>query len=108
MINKEVLVKIKSGATVKVFEKIKEGDKERLAQFSGLVIARKHGSEQGATFMVRGIIAGIGVEKIYPIHSPLIEKVQILSSPRKVSRSKLYYIRDLSRKQTRQKVGSGQ
>lgn len=106
MIHESILPKIKPGATVKVYEKVKDGDKERLAQFSGLVLARKHGSEQGATFTVRATVAGVGVEKVYPIHSPFIEKVEVVSSPRKVSRAKLYYIRDLSRKQTRQKIGS--
>ena len=106
MIDKEVLTKIKPGANVKVFERVKEGDKERIAQFSGMVIARKHGSEVGATFTVRTTIAGVAVEKIYPINSPKIEKVAVVSSPKKVSRSKLYYIRGLSRKQTRQKVGT--
>ena len=108
MLDKETLVKIKPGATVKVFEKVKEGDKERISQFAGLVIARKHGSEPGATFTVRATVAGVGVEKVYPIHSPLIEKAQIINSPRKVSRAKLYYVRTLSRRQTRQKVGSSQ
>ena len=106
MLNQEVLVKIKPGATVKVFEKVKEGDKERISQFSGLVIARKHGSEPGATFTGRTTLSGGGVEKVYPIHSPLIDKVTISSSPKKVSRAKLYYVRSLSRRQTRQKVGS--
>lgn len=106
MINEAIFSKIKSGATVKVYEKVKEGDKERLAQFSGLVIARKHGREPGAHFTVRATVAGVGVEKVYPFYSPLIEKVEVVNSPRKVSRSKLYYIRGLSRKETRQKVGS--
>ncbi|MEK9170218.1 MAG: 50S ribosomal protein L19 [Patescibacteria group bacterium] len=108
MITEEVLNKIKPGATIKVFERIKEGDKERLSQFSGLVLARKHGNEQGGTLTVRATIAGVIVEKVYPIHSPIIKKVEIINSPRKVSRSKLYYIRNLSRKQIRQKVGSNQ
>lgn len=103
--DKETLEKIKPGAMVKVHERVKEGDKERLASFHGLVLARKHGSEIGATFTVRATLAGVGVEKIFPIHSPDIKKIDILSSPRKVSRAKLYYIRSLSRKQTRQKVG---
>lgn len=107
MIAPAILGKIKSGATVKVFEKVKEGDKERLAQFSGLVLARKHGSEIGASFTVRATIAGVAVEKTFPINSPVIEKVEVVSSPKKVSRAKLYYIRDLSRKQTRQKIGTG-
>ena len=104
--DKEVLAKIKSGATVRVYEKVKEGDKERLAQFEGLVLARKHGSEPGATFTVRAMVAGVGVEKIFPIHSPKIEKVVILSSPRKVSRSKLYYLRTRSAAEIRKKLGS--
>ena len=108
MIAKEVLEKIKPGATVRVAERIKEGDKERIGHFQGMVLARKHGSEPGATFTVRATVAGVGVEKIYPIYSPKIEKVEILSSPKKVSRAKLYYIRELSRKQTRQKIGSVQ
>jgi len=104
MIEKEILEKIKSGATVKVFEKVKEGEKTRTSQFEGLVLARKHGSEPGATFTVRAVLGGVGVEKIFPIYSPRIEKVHIISSPRKVTRSKLYYLRDRSRKQVRQHV----
>ena len=90
---------------VRVHERVKEGDKEREATFEGLVLARKHGSEIGATFMVRGEVAGVGMEKVYPIHSPTISKVDILSSPKKVHRAKLYYVRDLSAKETRQKIG---
>ncbi|MBU6141960.1 50S ribosomal protein L19 [Patescibacteria group bacterium] len=106
MIAQAILPKIKPGATVKVFEKVKEGDKERVAQFSGLVLSRKHGSEQGASFMVRSTIAGVGVEKVFPINSPLIEKVEVIDAPKKVRRSKLYYVRELSRKETRQKMGT--
>ncbi len=102
------LKQIKSGATVRVWERVKEGDKERESSFNGLVLARKHGSQAGATFTVRGTVAGVGVEKVYPIHSPRIAKVDIISSPKKVSRSKLYYIRNLSKKETRQKVGTGE
>ncbi len=105
MIASDMLEKIKPGATVRVRERIKEGDKEREGSFEGLVLARKHGSEAGATFTVRGEVAGIGVEKIYPLHSPKITKVEILSSPKKVHRAKLYYVRELSKKATRQKVG---
>lgn len=108
MISNEILAKIKSGATVRVYEKVKEGDKERIAQFTGLVLARKHGSETGATFTVRAVVAGVGVEKIYPLHSPLIEKVTILNSPKKVSRSKLYYLRSRSAAEIRQKLGTAQ
>ncbi len=104
MIDKETLVKIKPGATVRVYEKVKEGDKERIAQFEGLVLCRKHGSETGATFTLRAVIAGVGVEKIFPVHSPKIEKVAVLSSPRKVFRSKLYYLRDRSAAEIRKKL----
>ena len=99
------MVKIKSGATVKVHEIVREKDKTRTSIFEGLVLARKHGREPGATFTVRATVAGVGVEKVYPIHSPTISKVDIVSSPRKVSRAKLYYIRNLSKKQIRQKIG---
>ena len=107
MINPETSVRIKPGATVRVFERVVEGEKSRVSQFQGLVLARKHGNEAGATFTVRTTIAGVGVEKGFPIHSPLIEKVEIISSPRKVSRAKLYYIRGLSRKRVREKTAIG-
>ncbi len=104
MIVEKILPRVKAGATVRVFEKIIEGDKSRTSQFEGLVLARKHGSEAGASFTVRATVAGVGVEKVFPIHSTLIEKVEIVSSPRKVSRSKLYYVRGLSRRGARQKL----
>ncbi|MDO8467121.1 MAG: 50S ribosomal protein L19 [bacterium] len=107
MISKETLSKIKAGSTVRVWEKVKEGDKDRVSRFEGLVLARKHGSEPGATFTVRSTVAGIGVEKIFPIYSPRIDKVDIISFSKKVSRSKIYYVRDLSKRQTRQKLGTG-
>ncbi|MEK7612151.1 MAG: 50S ribosomal protein L19 [Patescibacteria group bacterium] len=97
---------LKSGSTVRVFERVKEGDKERISRFEGIVLARKHGNEPGASFTVRATIAGVGVEKVYQLHSPLIDKIEVLEFPRKVSRSKLYYIRDLSRKALRRKVKS--
>lgn len=108
MIDKDVLDQIKAGATIRVFETIREGDKERLQKFEGLVLARKHGNEPGATFTVRATISGIGVEKVFPIHSPRIAKVEIVNSPRKVRRSKLYYIRELSRKAARQKLAQAE
>ena len=104
MIDEKIMEKIKSGATVRVHEIIKEGDKKRTSIFSGLVIARKHGKEIGATFTVRAVLAGEGVEKVYPIHSPLISKVEVLSFPKKVKRAKLYYVRNLSKKEIRQKT----
>ena len=111
MINPEVLTQIKPGATVRVHELIKEPStssgqaKSRISMFEGLVLARKHGSEPGATFTVRATVAGEGVEKVYPIYSTIISKVDIINSPKKVKRAKLYYIRNLSKKQIRQKIG---
>lgn len=104
MIDTEILNKIKPGAKIRVWERIKEGDKERQSPFEGLVIARKHGSEPGATFTVRSVLQEVGVEKVYPIFSPIIAKIDIILSPKKVRRSKLYYLRSLSNKKVREKV----
>ncbi len=116
--DKAVMDQIKPGAQVRVHEIIKEvvtavkkgkgkeaARKTRMSVFSGLVLARKHGSEAGASFTVRTIIAGEGIEKVYPLHSPLIAKVDIVSSPKKVSRAKLYYLRGSSMKKAQQKLG---
>ncbi len=88
---------IKPGDTVKVFQILREttskGEKkERIQIFEGQVLCSKHGKEIGATITVRKIIDGIGVERIFPIHSPVIEKIEILSHG-KVRRAKLYYLR---------------
>ncbi len=104
MIPEEVLKKLKSGAKVRVWERIKEGEKERQSSFEGLVIARKHGSEAGGTFTVRAVLHEVSVEKIYPINSPTIAKIEVLSFPKKVHRSKLYYARNLSSKQLKEKL----
>lgn len=106
MINEKVVDKIKPGVTVSVQEVFKENDKKITSTFRGIVLARKHGKEIGATFTVRSIIAGEGVEKIYPLHSPRISKVEILNVPKKVKQAKLYYLRSLSAKQIRQKLGT--
>lgn len=98
-----ILEKINPGAAIRVFEKIKEGDKTRTSIFEGTVIARKHGSEAGATFTVRKVSQGVGVEKIYPIHSPNIEKIEITRTA-KVRRAKLYYLRRESEKEVRRKL----
>ena len=80
------------GDTVKVFVKVVEGDKERIQPFQGVVIARKGGGSR-ETFMVRKVSFGVGVEKIFPVCSPNIEKVEIIKRG-KVKRAKLYYLRD--------------
>jgi large subunit ribosomal protein L19 len=103
--DEKTLGKIKPGAMVRVSERIKEGGKERTSNFKGIVIARKHGKETGATFTVRATVAGVGVEKVYPINSPLIAKVQVASSPKKVHRAKLYFLRKISKKKSREKIG---
>ena len=96
--------KIKPGAKVRVWERIKEGDKERRSSFEGIVISRKHGSEPGASFTVRTTLYEVAVEKTYPLHSPTLAKIDILSSPKKVHRAKLYYIRDFSAKKIRERL----
>ena len=84
---------IKVGDTLKVHQKIKEGSKERVQVFEGIVIAMKHGKGISGTLIVRKIISGIGVEKIFPLHSPNVEKFEIVSRG-KARRAKLYYLRD--------------
>jgi len=82
----------KTGYTVKVHQRIKEGGKERVQMFEGLVIARKGGSGANATFTVRKIASGVGVERIYPLHSPNIVKLEVIKAS-DVRKSKLYYVR---------------
>lgn len=89
----------KSGDTVKVHVKIREGDKERIQIFQGTVISRRGGGT-GETFTVRKISAGIGVERIFPLHSPNVSKIQRVRKG-KVRRSKLYYLRGLTGKSAR-------
>ena len=84
---------IRPGYTVRVHQKIQDKGKTRIQIFEGLVLARKHGDEAGATFTVRKVASGVGVEKIYPLYSPLIDKLEIVKRA-KVRRAKLYYIRE--------------
>ncbi|MDO8664297.1 MAG: 50S ribosomal protein L19 [Candidatus Liptonbacteria bacterium] len=118
----KIIEKIKPGAKVKVHTIVtvdssalpntKKGkaDKKAVARegtsiFEGLVLARKHGKEAGATFTVRTVLAGVGVEKVFPLYSPLISKVEIMSSPKKIHRSKLYFVRSASSAKIRQRLG---
>ena len=87
------LPEFKTGYTVKVHQRIKEGGKERVQIFEGLVIARKGGNGANSTFTVRKIASGVGVERIYPVHSPNIVKLEIVKSP-DVRKSKIYYVRN--------------
>ena len=84
---------IKAGDTVRVWVKIQEKGKTRLQAFEGLVLATKHGSEPGATFTVRKVSLGVGIERIFPLYSPNIDKIEIIKRA-KVRRSKLYHIRE--------------
>ncbi len=83
---------IRPGDTVRVYQKIREGDKERTQVFEGLVLAKKHGKGISSTITVRRVISGIGTERIFPVHSPMIEKIEIIKRT-KVKRAKLYYLR---------------
>ena len=89
---KENVPSIEIGDTVKIHNRIKEGTRERIQSFEGTVIAR-HGGGINETFTVRRISYGVGVEKIFPIHSPNVEKVEFVRHG-KVRRAKLYYLRD--------------
>ena len=88
---KPEMPKFAVGDTVKVYVNIKEGDKTRIQVFEGTVIARKHGGIN-ETFTVRRLSHGCGVERVFPVHSPAVEKVEVVRS--KVRRAKLYYLRD--------------
>ena len=90
----------RAGDTVRVHAKIIEGEKERVQVFEGAVISRSNGKGNRATFTVRKISYGVGVERIFPVHSPRIEKIEILARG-KVRRAKLYYLRELSGKAAR-------
>ncbi len=107
-------INVRAGDTVKIYQKIpaslskgkkakeKEEKKEKIQVFEGIVIARKHGQEPGATITVRREISGVGVEKIFPLHSPTIEKIEIVKRA-KVRRAKLYYLREAKGKRARLK-----
>jgi len=88
----KTLPEFRTGNTVKVHQRIKEGGKERVQIFEGLVIARKGGTGVNATFTVRKIASGVGVERIYPLHSPNVVKLEVVK-PTVVKRAKLYYVR---------------
>ncbi len=96
----------KAGDTVNVSSKIlDEKGKFRLQAFEGIVLARKHGTEAGATFTVRKVASGVGVERIFPLYSPLVGKIEITKRSR-ARRSKLYYIRTKAVKDVRSKMRS--
>jgi len=96
---KKEIPKFAPGDTVKVHVRIKEGDKERIQVFQGTVI-KKRGAGLGASFTVRKVSSGVPVERIFPIHSPNVTRIERLRMG-KVRRAKLYYLRNLSGKQSR-------
>ncbi len=90
----------KAGDTINVHYRIKEGDKERIQQFNGTVIQRKNVNTNGETFTVRKVSNGIGIERIFPLLSPNLAKIEILRKG-KVKRARLYYLRGLQGKAAR-------
>src|ERR671912_472928 len=104
MIEKAQLIerpRMKAGDTVKVHVRVKEGDKERIQIFEGVIIGLRRGGNR-ATFTVRKVSFSQGVERIFPLHSPMISKVEVVRSA-KVRRAKLYFLRDLKGKAARMK-----
>ena len=96
---KDGIPNFRAGDTVRVNVRVREGEKERIQAFEGVVIARKHGGIN-ETFTVRKISSGIGVERIFPLHSPSIESIKLVRQGR-VRRAKLYYLRNLRGKAAR-------
>jgi len=94
---------IRPGDTVRVHQKVIEKGKTRIQMFEGLVIAVKHGNEAGGTFTVRAQMSGIGVEKIFPLYSPVIDKIEITKRS-KVRRAKLYFIREKVAREVRRQL----
>lgn len=96
--------RMKAGDTVRVHVKVREGDKERIQVFEGMVIGLHRGGAR-ASFTVRKVSFGQGVERIFPLHSPIIQKVELVRSA-KVRRAKLYFLRDLKGKAARMREGA--
>ena len=94
---------MRPGDTVRVTQKIIEKGKQRLQAFEGLVLAKKHGKEAGGTFTVRRVASGVGVERIFPLYSPMIENIEIVKRSR-VRRAKLYFIREKVAREARRQL----
>jgi large subunit ribosomal protein L19 len=96
---------LRSGDTVRVWQKIVEKGKTRLQAFEGLVLARKHGREAGATFTIRRVASGVGVEKIFPLYSPAIDKIEVVKRS-KVRQAKLYHMREKATKEISRQIAA--
>jgi large subunit ribosomal protein L19 len=102
-IEKRKKLEIKAGDTVRVAQKIQEKGKTRLQMFEGLILARKGGMQAGATFTVRRVVDGVGVEKTFPFFSPMIDQIELIKRS-KVRQAKLYYIREKASKEIRKQM----
>ena len=100
---KDQIPDIRPGDTIRVHQRTKEGEKERIQIFEGIVLARKHGKGISATITVRKISQGVGVERIFPIHAPFVQKIEVAKRA-KVRKAKLYYLRDAKGKKARLKA----
>jgi len=98
---------LKPGMTVRVHQKLRQGEKGKATVFEGIIIARKHGDEAGASITVRRAVGGYGVEKVYPLRLPSIEKIDVVKTG-KARRSKLYYLRGKSAREIRKKTRAEQ
>ncbi len=94
---------LKVGMTVRVHQRLKAGEKGKNQIFEGIIIARKHGNEAGATMTVRRAVGGYGVEKVYPLRLPSIDKIEVVKTGR-TRRAKMYYLRDKTAKEIRRKT----
>lgn len=99
----KAMPQIRPGMTLRVYQKIKEGGKTRTQIFEGMVIAHKHGNGPSGTITVRKVTGGVGVERIFPLFLPTIEKFEVVKKS-KVRRAKLYYLRGKSARETRKKT----
>lgn len=108
-IEKQAIPDLKPGMTVKVHQKITEkgpkGDKQRVQVFEGIILAHKHGKEAGSTITVRKVSEGVGVEKIFPLNSPNVLKVEPIKQAQ-VRQSKLYYLRDSKKRLKETKIAA--